>query len=127
MLRGDFFLLRGELPFVVEGGFFKSKGGIIIIIVEPAVKGFAPMDGTNRWSPWTSPATCLSAGERPLASRFRFEVFFSFTGAKHINHCIFSTLYTHRVGWPNSTSTHLIHSFYFWDVLVFMLLPWNAT
>lgn len=54
-------------------GIFLNPGGGIV--VEPTAKGFAPMDGTNRWSPWTSPATCSSAGERPLASRFRLEVF----------------------------------------------------
>lgn len=57
-----------------RGNFLNPGGGNI---VEPTAKGFAPMDGTNRWSPWTSPATCSSAGERPIASRFRLEVFFS--------------------------------------------------
>ena len=65
-------LQRSTKKSPLLGNFLNPGGGIL---VEPTAKGFAPMDGTNRWSPWTSPATCSSAGERPLASRFRLEFF----------------------------------------------------
>lgn len=78
-------LQRSTKKSSLLGNFLNPGGGII---VEPTAKGFVPIDGTHRWSPWTSPATCSSAGERPLASRFRLEVFLSITRAEYINHYI---------------------------------------